>query len=192
MSFMRLLNKARYNKVENNIDEEYEVDIFNVLINDYTKKEKEYIDNVVEISKSIFDVSESKYNLQTYESLLLDFISKEECINFAKNRIRNECKDDNLLNYLLNDEIFIDYYSDYLQNFKIKVKALRKINDFIIQKIKEENMNNEDILQINNYFTSKYDNDLISCYKVIDDYITKIKDSGVIDFNSYFSNYNFA
>ena len=192
MSFMRLLNKARYNKVESNIDEEYEVDIFNVLINDYTKKEKEYIDNIVEISKSIFDVSESKYNLQTYESLLLDFISKEECINFAKNRIRNECKDDNLLNYLLNDEIFIDYYSDYLQNFKIKVKALRKINDFIIQKIKEENMNNEDILQINNYFTSKYDNDLISCYKVIDDYITKIKDSGVIDFNSYFSNYNFA
>ena len=192
MSFMRLLNKVRYNKVESNIDEEYEVDIFNVLINDYTKKEKEYIDNIVEISKSIFDVSESKYNLQTYESLLLDFISKEECINFAKNRIRNECKDDNLLNYLLNDEIFIDYYSDYLQNFKIKVKALRKINDFIIQKIKEENMNNEDILQINNYFTSKYDNDLISCYKVIDDYITKVKDSGVIDFNSYFSNYNFA
>ena len=192
MSFMRLLNKARYNKVENNIDEEYEVDIFNVLINDYTKKEKEYIDNIVEISKSIFDVSESKYNLQTYESLLLDFISKEECINFAKNRIRNECKDDNLLNYLLNDEIFIDYYSDYLQNFKIKVKALRKINTFIIEKMKEENMNNEDILQINNYFTSKYDNDLISCYKVIEDYITKIKDSGVIDFNSYFSNYNFT
>ena len=189
---MRLLNKVRYNKVESNIDEEYEVDIFNVLINDYTKKEKEYIDNIVEISKSIFDVSESKYNLQTYESLLLDFISKEECINFAKNRIRNECKDDNLLNYLLNDEIFIDYYSDYLQNFKIKVKALRKINTFIIEKMKEENMNNEDILQINNYFTSKYDNDLISCYKVIDDYITKIKDSGVIDFNSYFSNYNFA
>ena len=192
MSFMRLLNKARYNKVESNIDEEYEVDIFNVLINDYTKKEKEYIDNIVEISKSIFDVSESKYNLQTYESLLLDFISKEECINFAKNRIRNECKDYNLLNYLLNDEIFIDYYSDYLQNFKIKVKALRKINTFIIEKMKEENMNNEDILQINNYFTSKYDNDLISCYKVIDDYITKIKDSGVIDFNSYFSNYNFT
>ena len=89
MSFMRLLNKVRYNKVESNIDEEYEVDIFNVLINDYTKKEKEYIDNIVEISKSIFDVSESKYNLQTYESLLLDFISKEECINFAKNRFCN-------------------------------------------------------------------------------------------------------
>ena len=192
MSFMKLLNKARYNKVESNLDEEYEVDIFNVLINDYTKKEKEYIDNIVKISKSIFDVSDSKYNLQTYESLLLDFISKEECINFAKNRIRNECKDDNLLNYLLNDENFIDYYSDYLQNFKIKVKALRKINDFIIEKVKEENMNNEDILQINNYFTSKYDNDLISCYKVIDDYITKIKESGVIEFNNYFSNYSFV
>ena len=192
MSFMKLLNKARYNKVESNLDEEYDVDIFNVLINDYTKKEKEYIDNIVKISKSIFDVSDSKYNLQTYESLLLDFISKEECINFAKNRIRNECKDDNLLNYLLNDENFIDYYSDYLQNFKIKVKALRKINDFIIEKVKEENMNNEDILQINNYFTSKYDNDLISCYKVIDDYITKIKESGVIEFNNYFSNYSFV
>ena len=60
---------------------------------------------------------------------------------------------------------------------KVDVKKQVPEEDDVQQgRVKEENMNNEDILQINNYFTSKYDNDLISCYKVIDDYITKIKE----------------
>ena len=94
MSFYKLLSNARrYSSVKSeDIDnDELNIPIYNVLnSNDYTKEETEFINNITDISKTIFaaDKTNSKYELQIYEDILLDSITKDICIKFAKARIK--------------------------------------------------------------------------------------------------------
>ena len=192
MSFTRLLSNAmkseNYNQINN---EELDVPIFNILYNDYTKEENNFISNIVDIGKTIFSAEETsiKYELNIYEDILLDCISKEECLKFAKARIKNKFNSGSedkidVMNYLLNNTDFIDYYADYLKNFKIKVKVLNGINNFLLQQINND-VNVESIRTINNNIITKFDEDIANSFKIIEDYISKILASECIEFTAY-------
>ena len=120
---------------------------------------------------------------------MLDCISKEECLKFAKARIKNKFNSGSedkidVMNYLLNNTDFIDYYADYLKNFKIKVKVLNGINDFLLKQINNE-VNLESIRTINNNIITKFDEDIANSFKIIEDYISKILASECIEFTTY-------
>ena len=203
MAFMKLLDSARkkYSKVDKLLDSENEIDIpvYNVLNNsNYTKKETDFINNVVNIAKTIFeaDDSYSKYELHIYEDILLDTISNEICIKIAKDRIRDkcnsqfmECKVDQM-NFLLNNEEFLDYFVNFLKSFKIKVKILSNINDFLLVKMKENGIDEETIeviSLINKCCITKFDKNIVTSYTIIEEYITRILTSNeFIDFNIFF------
>ena len=110
---------------------------------------------------------------------------------FAKARIRSKFNsgiiEDKIdaMNYLLNNNEFIDYYADYLKNFKIKVKVLNNINDFLLQQIINNDINIETISTINNNIITKFDEDIANSYKIIEDYISKILASECIEFSVY-------
>ena len=203
MAFMKLLDSARkkYSKVDKLLDSENEIDIpvYNVLNNsNYTKKETDFINNVVNIAKTIFeaDDSYSKYELHIYEDILLDTISNEICIKIAKDRIRDkcnsqfmECKVDQM-NFLLNNEEFLDYFVNFLKSFKIKVKILSNINDFLLVKMKENGIDEETIeviSLINKCCITEFDKNIVTSYTIIEEYITRILTSNeFIDFNIFF------
>ena len=200
MSFYKLLSNVRqYNSVQNeDIDnEELNIPIYNVLNdNDYIKEETNFINNITDISKTIFnaDKTNSKYELQIYEDILLDSITKDICIKFAKARIKKrcvQCDDVDKMNFLLNNDEFIDFFTNYLQNFDIKVKILNNINDFLIQQI-DEDMIDLDLIEslklINNSCIIKFDKDIASSHNIIDEYINKILETdNYVEFNLYLS-----
>ena len=200
MTFYKLLANARkYSSVKSeDIDnDELNIPIYNVLnSNDYTKEETEFINNITDISKTIFDADKtnSKYELQIYEDILLDSITKDICIKFAKARIKKKCishENVDKMNFLLNNDDFIDFFANYLKNFKIKIKILNNINDFLKQKI-DEDMIDQDLIEslklINNSCIIKFDKDIASSHSIIDEYINKILESdNYVDFNLFLS-----
>ena len=192
---MKLLKYSR-NSNNNEDFDNYDVPIYNILNNnDYTKDETEFINNVTDISKAIFnaDNTNSKYELQIYEDILLDSITKDICIKFAKERVKKKCFESNTdkINFLLNNEDFIDYFTNYLQKFKMKIKILDNINKFISQKI-DQDMIDDDLIEslklINRSCLTKFDKDIAFSCNIINEYVnTIIESDNYIDFNIFIS-----
>jgi hypothetical protein len=204
MAFMKLLENARrkYSKVDKLLEsDEIDIPIYNVLNNNnYTQEETNFIDNVVSIAKTIFNEEKTflKYELHIYEDILLNTISKDICIKIAKNRIRNKCNSNFIdskldqLNFLLNNDEFIDYFINFLANFKLKLKILSNIQEFILFKMKENNID-EEVIEVTNLINNSYlknlDKDAKTSYIIIESYMDHIlKSSEYIIFNKFFSN----